>query len=363
MNTVFRFRRILISFIVSLSMLCSCGSLSTSDKEGHVVRPLFSSSLWNAIRSWDILPSTNSTLALWSLVLIGICSVIFVYKKYNRIFPAVAVAVIGMCQIYFFLGYTGRLEEICGSYLLTLLLVIALTAQVLVTDKIAIDHDLTGDYYTRKDTGIIGIIWSLSVIIVSLLYYIFTDFLGWSIMGWILKLLELWLLALIVNLTYGAVTDRFDTKESDSKVYYISAGVISFIGFLITISYNTFAGYIASVIAIIYLVPKYLGSHKADTRIREAADAEELAKIQKEHSKARHVVYAYRIDGKTKSCDDREPKGTAGRPLLELLMKKDLNKVALVVVRYFGGTLLGAGRLLRTYVQSGVNVLKEAGIE
>ncbi len=89
----------------------------------------------------------------------------------------------------------------------------------------------------------------------------------------------------------------------------------------------------------------------------------ELAKIQKEHSKARHIVYAYRVDGKTKSCDDREPKGTAGRPLLELLMKKDLNRVALIVVRYFGGTLLGAGRLLRTYVQSGVNVLKVAGIE
>ena len=89
----------------------------------------------------------------------------------------------------------------------------------------------------------------------------------------------------------------------------------------------------------------------------------ELAKIQKEHSKAKHVVYAYRIDGKTKSCDDREPKGTAGRPLLELLMKKDLNRVALVVVRYFGGTLLGSGRLLRTYVQSGVAVLKAAGIE
>ena len=89
----------------------------------------------------------------------------------------------------------------------------------------------------------------------------------------------------------------------------------------------------------------------------------ELAKIQKEHSKARHIVYAYRIGSKTKSCDDREPKGTAGRPLLELLMKKDLNNTALVVVRYFGGTLLGAGRLLRTYVQSGVNVLKVANIE
>lgn len=89
----------------------------------------------------------------------------------------------------------------------------------------------------------------------------------------------------------------------------------------------------------------------------------ELAKIQKEHSKARHIVYAYRIDQKTKSCDDREPKGTAGRPLLELLLKKDLNKTALVVVRYFGGSLLGAGRLLRTYVQAGVSAIKAAGIE
>ena len=89
----------------------------------------------------------------------------------------------------------------------------------------------------------------------------------------------------------------------------------------------------------------------------------ELAKIQKEHSKAKHIVYAYKVDMKTKSCDDREPKGTAGRPLLELLLKKDLNKVALVVVRYFGGTKLGAGRLLRTYVQAGVAVLKTAGIE
>ena len=88
----------------------------------------------------------------------------------------------------------------------------------------------------------------------------------------------------------------------------------------------------------------------------------ELAKIQKEHSKAKHIVYAFKVDAKTKSCDDREPKGTAGRPLLELLLKKDLNKVALVVVRYFGGTKLGAGRLLRTYVQAGVSALKAAGI-
>ena len=84
-----------------------------------------------------------------------------------------------------------------------------------------------------------------------------------------------------------------------------------------------------------------------------------LLKLQKEHNKARHIVYAYRIDQKTKSCDDKEPKGTAGRPLLELLLKKDLNKVALIVVRYFGGTLLGAGRLLRTYVKAGVSVINQ----
>jgi putative IMPACT (imprinted ancient) family translation regulator len=82
-----------------------------------------------------------------------------------------------------------------------------------------------------------------------------------------------------------------------------------------------------------------------------------LNDIKKEFNKARHYVYAYRVGQKSKSNDDSEPKGTAGRPLLELLHKKDMNYCAIVVVRYFGGTKLGAGRLLRTYVQSGVNVI------
>ena len=89
---------------------------------------------------------------------------------------------------------------------------------------------------------------------------------------------------------------------------------------------------------------------------------EKLKAIEKEHHKARHVVYAYRIDNTYKSTDNGEPKGTAGRPLLELLLKKDVNNIALIVVRYFGGTKLGAGRLLRTYLKSGVEVLKKAGI-
>ena len=84
-----------------------------------------------------------------------------------------------------------------------------------------------------------------------------------------------------------------------------------------------------------------------------------LAALRKEHKKARHIVYAYRYDVKSKSCDDGEPKGTAGHPLLELLYKKDISNIALLVVRYFGGTKLGAGRLLRTYLQAGIDALNE----
>ena len=87
-----------------------------------------------------------------------------------------------------------------------------------------------------------------------------------------------------------------------------------------------------------------------------------LANLRKEHKKARHIVYAYRVGMKSKSCDDGEPKGTAGHPLLEFLYKKDINNIALLVVRYFGGTKLGAGRLLRTYLQAGIDVINKSNL-
>lgn len=61
-------------------------------------------------------------------------------------------------------------------------------------------------------------------------------------------------------------------------------------------------------------------------------------------------MYAWRIDpDQTRSTDDGEPAGTAGRPLLDRLVGHDLEAVVLVVVRYYGGTKLGTGGLVRAY--------------
>ena len=89
---------------------------------------------------------------------------------------------------------------------------------------------------------------------------------------------------------------------------------------------------------------------------------ERLEAIRKANPKAKHIVYAYRIGVISKSTDDKEPKGTAGRPLLELLIKKNLVDCAIIVVRYFGGSELGASRLLRTYLASGVDAINHSTI-
>ena len=87
-----------------------------------------------------------------------------------------------------------------------------------------------------------------------------------------------------------------------------------------------------------------------------------LLYIKKEHPKAKHYCYAYIIGGAQKSSDDGEPSGTAGRPLLELLNKKNMDETLLVVVRYFGGILLGASRLMSTYLEAGVQAINSADI-
>jgi Uncharacterized conserved protein len=85
-----------------------------------------------------------------------------------------------------------------------------------------------------------------------------------------------------------------------------------------------------------------------------------LNKIKEDNPKARHYCYAYIINNEMKYSDDGEPQGTAGRPILNVIVNRKLNNVGLIVVRYFGGTLLGSGRLLRTYVVSATNVMNLA---
>ncbi len=86
-----------------------------------------------------------------------------------------------------------------------------------------------------------------------------------------------------------------------------------------------------------------------------------LEEIKNIYKDATHYCYAYVYDGYAKSSDDNEPKGTAGKPILRILNLKNLNRVILIVVRYFGGIKLGASKLLRTYVKSAsevVNLIK-----
>lgn len=90
-----------------------------------------------------------------------------------------------------------------------------------------------------------------------------------------------------------------------------------------------------------------------------------LGDIRKKHWDATHNCFAYRI-GETASIarfsDDGEPGGTAGMPIMDVLRSKELTDVLVVVTRYFGGVLLGAGGLVRAYSRSAADAVTEAGI-
>ena len=79
---------------------------------------------------------------------------------------------------------------------------------------------------------------------------------------------------------------------------------------------------------------------------------------------ARHHVYAYILtEGNLlRYSDDREPQGTAGMPILDLLRKSGITDVLMVVTRYFGGTLLGTGGLVRAYTAAAKEALSAAGV-
>ena len=100
--------------------------------------------------------------------------------------------------------------------------------------------------------------------------------------------------------------------------------------------------------------------------VLNAAQIEEAqAALRKIHSKARHHCYAYRLgtDGNNfRANDDGEPSGTAGKPILGQIDSFGITDVLIVVVRYFGGTLLGTGGLISAYRTAASEALKEASI-
>ena len=86
--------------------------------------------------------------------------------------------------------------------------------------------------------------------------------------------------------------------------------------------------------------------------------------VKKRYPDARHHVYAYvlRENSTMRFTDDHEPQGTAGMPVLDVIRKNGVTDVVIVVTRYFGGTLLGTGGLVRAYTSAAIGALESAEI-
>ena len=84
-----------------------------------------------------------------------------------------------------------------------------------------------------------------------------------------------------------------------------------------------------------------------------------IESLKQEHSKARHMPYAYIVNNTAKKTDDKEPHNTAGIQIYNQLVMNNLNSHLLVVIRYFGGVKLGASNLLRAYLECAKNTIKE----
>lgn len=90
-----------------------------------------------------------------------------------------------------------------------------------------------------------------------------------------------------------------------------------------------------------------------------------IVKLKAEHGKANHFCYAYRLTPDRsvfRVNDDGEPSGTAGRPILNCLLSEDLTNILIVVVRYFGGTLLGVPGLINAYKNASLEAIKQSKV-
>lgn len=99
-------------------------------------------------------------------------------------------------------------------------------------------------------------------------------------------------------------------------------------------------------------------------RVTNEEEAREfIQKMKKKHYDATHVCSCYVVGDNneiTRANDDGEPSGTAGAPMLDVLVKNEIKNVCATVIRYFGGTKLGTGGLVRAYGGGVINALKNA---
>jgi putative IMPACT (imprinted ancient) family translation regulator len=84
-----------------------------------------------------------------------------------------------------------------------------------------------------------------------------------------------------------------------------------------------------------------------------------LNELKKEHKKCSHLPYAYKINNMVKKSDDKEPNGTAGTPILNIINIKNLDNALIIIIRYFGGIKLGASGLIRAYSNISNEVTKK----
>ena len=111
---------------------------------------------------------------------------------------------------------------------------------------------------------------------------------------------------------------------------------------------------------------KFIGAIRAVSSVQEADEF--LAAERKKYHDAKHHCSAYVLRGTdgapdtVHSSDDGEPSGTAGKPMLEVLNGAGLKDVVIVVTRYFGGTLLGTGGLVRAYTDAAKAAVEDAGV-
>ena len=84
-----------------------------------------------------------------------------------------------------------------------------------------------------------------------------------------------------------------------------------------------------------------------------------INELKKEHPKANHFPYAFILDNKAGKTDDKEPHNSAGMQIYNMLKYSNLCTHLLVIIRYFGGTKLGASNLLRAYLEVAKNTIKK----